>query len=149
MARLPVNLPVFVTLSDVKDLRARLQAAAGGTDLSVQSCAGLPDVDRAAWGQFYASVLTYTQSPPHLFQSMSAATLLNQGESLEDELVAWQGKLTADGCALATPTYDPGAQQNKQLDAVTQLVRYGTIALVAVGGIYLVHEAVKLLPARK
>jgi hypothetical protein len=146
MARQPVNLPVFVTLSDVKDLKTRLQAAAGGTDVSVQNCVSIGDTDRAAWGQFYSAVLSYVREPPHFFQSISAATLLNQGEAYEDELAAWQDKLEIGGCALSTPKYDPGAQQNKQLDALVQLARWGSIALVAIGGAYGIAKLVEVLP---
>lgn len=146
MARQPINLPVFVTLSDVADLKKRLGAAVRGTDKSVVVCAAVPDAMRASWGLFYASALSYTSEPAHFFQAISAATLMNRGEAYEDELVQWQDKLEAAGCALLVPKYNPGEQQKNQLDTAVQLVRWGAIGAIAIGGAYAVSKIIEIIP---
>jgi hypothetical protein len=146
VARQPINLPVFVTLSDVANLKRRLGAAVRGTDESVQACAQISDPARASWGLFYAAALSYCNEPPHFFQSISAATLMNMGEAYEDELVTWQDKIVAGGCVLTVPRYDPGEQQKNQLDTAVQLVRWGTIAVVAVAGAYAVMKLAEAVP---
>jgi hypothetical protein len=128
-------LPVFWGPDDINDLKRRLRASAIGTDLGAQACAALPDTTRAAWGIFYAGVLDYCNSPTGFFTTGAQA---NRGEELENELYAWQQKLTAASCTLGAPSVNPQPAEPPGTGAL----KFLALAVIAVAGAYVVHEAV-------
>jgi hypothetical protein len=137
-------LPVFVTGSDVDDLKRRLRAAAMGADQSVQGCASIGDNQRAAWGDFYTSVLAYVNEPTSFW---SAAAEMNRGQAYEDELVSWNSQLQGAGCQLVTPQYDPSKDAAR--DATVNVLKWVAVGAVAVSGAYIVGkvaEVAELLP---
>jgi hypothetical protein len=131
-------LPTVRGTDDVRTIQSRLGAAARGTDQSVQQCAGITDSLRGAWGIFYASVLDYTKEEPRFW---TAASQYGRGESFEDELVAWQGKIESAGCGLLVPKYDP-----KQDEKGSEIVRWIGIAVIAFAGAYVIGKVVPLIP---
>jgi hypothetical protein len=133
-------LPVFVTGADVDDLKRRLRAAVAGTDQSVQSCTTIQDAQRAAWGSFYASVLSYTNESSSLW---SAAAQMNRGQGYEDELVSWSKQLRSSGCQNVVPDYDPSKDAAR--DATVNIAKWIGIGVASVAGAYVIGKALEVV----
>lgn len=133
-------LPVVVTSGNVDDTKSRLRAALLGTDQSVQACSAMSDPQRAAWGQFYSSVLAFTRSSSSFW---TAAADMNQAQAYEDELVAWQPKVQAAGCELLVPSYDPSKDPAR--DATVNLIKWVGIAVLAASGAFVVGKVLEVV----
>jgi hypothetical protein len=135
-------LPVFQTPSTVDALKNRLAAALKGTDQSVQSCSALDDTTRASWGVFYTGAMEYAKSSSSWWDAAAEA---NQGESLEDELYAWQQKLQKV-CTLTVPVFNPQPPAAAGMDAIGTAAKWIGIGVVAIAGAYVVSKAVEFIP---
>lgn len=134
----------LVTPDDVRQEQQRLFAAVQGTNSSVAACTKIDPVMRAAWNQFYSSVISMITVGPTFW---GAGGDMDQTQKREAELFAWQQKL-ATVCTISMPIFDPSAQQNPDTQAFVQLARYLTIGVSVVAGAYVVSKLVALIPPR-
>jgi len=89
----------FVNDESVRALKLRLAPQFDATDRSVDACAALASDDRAAWKLFHASWSVYRAAPESYWWAASQYT---EGERFEQQLAAWQDKLSGQ-CKLSTP----------------------------------------------
>lgn len=125
-------LPTFWWSSDLDALKSKLAANAGATDLGVQACPALPDTTRAAWGQFYSGLLTYTKSESPWFPGAASG---DAGENYENQLYAWQLQLQKGGCTVVAVNPQPDLPGSA-------IIKYMSLMVVACIGAYVVHELV-------
>ena len=97
-------LPKFVTPSDVRDLKVRVDAFVRATDQSVSTCAKLPEGVRAGWKQFSNAWRTYFDEEDSWWHT---AAQMDQGEAYERDLGAWQTTLAQYRCTDAPPVITP------------------------------------------
>jgi hypothetical protein len=88
---------------DIVNMQSRLKAALDGTDQSVAACAALDAPAKSSWASFYGAGVAWTSEAAAWINTGAQAT---QGQAIEQELVAWQEKLSGT-CTLTVPIYTP------------------------------------------
>lgn len=88
---------------DIVNMQSRLAAALNGTNQSVVACTGLDTATASSWASFYQAGLAWTSQAANWINTGAQAT---QGQAIEQELVAWQEKLSGT-CSLTVPIYTP------------------------------------------
>lgn len=110
---------VYTQLSDIDNLKTRIDPDFRATDASVQGCAALSPREREAWDGTYKAWRKYadTKTRAQVFcfdafalQCIGAGTVYEEGIEHEKRLRDWQQKI-ATRCALdAPPVDDPRAR---------------------------------------
>jgi hypothetical protein len=130
-------LPAIATSGEVREMQARLGAAAKGTDDAVRTCAGIDEGTRAAWGLFYIQVVDFVSHGANLISWEQP----DHGQALQQELYQWQIKLSHI-CALTTPLFDP----TPPADMTLATIRYAAVAVGVVAAAYAISELVMFIP---
>ncbi|MGH7284872.1 MAG: hypothetical protein ACRELY_25380, partial [Polyangiaceae bacterium] len=89
-------LPRFVTPTDVRDLKNRLNAFVVGEDAAVDACDAIPAGPRAGWKTFVASWQSYFAEDDSWLR---AGAQMDEGEAYEEDLRKWQASLATYKCA--------------------------------------------------
>jgi hypothetical protein len=97
-------LPRFVTPSDVRDLKNRVNAFVLAEDAAVDACASIPAGPRAGWKTFVASWQSYfTEDDSWL----NAAAQMDEGEAYESDIEKWQAMIAGYKCTPNAPPSTP------------------------------------------
>jgi hypothetical protein len=121
-------LPRFVTPSDVRALKTRVDPFVRAMDQAVAACATVPQATREGWGAFSAAWRTYFAEDDSWLHT---AAQMDQGEAYEQDLAHWQDLLAQSKCGTATPRVSPTSPGLTSNDS-TRL--QGTIKTVAIAG---------------
>lgn len=135
------------TPDEMQSAQSALSSSLEGTNTSVTSCAGLDAATRAEWQNFYDTVNAFARQTPVLFavpwgtnEAVATGTRADQLQGYQKELLAWQTKLSglpsAKGCSFAPSLAIPSSGATG--DQMTEIVKYGAIALAAVAGAFVV-----------
>ena len=93
-------LPRFVTPTDVRDLKKRVNAFVIAEDRVVDACEAVPAGPRGSWKTFLASWQNYFAAEDSWLR---AGAQMDEGEAYQDDLAKWQAMLATYKCAGATP----------------------------------------------
>lgn len=132
-------LPNIIYPSTVTDEQKRLGQALDGTDAGVKACASLDAQTKTAWDLFYATARGFTRKEPGIF---GLGTMMDRAQSYEDELLAWQKKLTDGGCQLGVPLFNPNPPPTSGLQAL----QYIAWTAGALGGAYVLGQIFSFIP---
>jgi hypothetical protein len=117
----------FVTPSDVRDLKNRLDPYVRALDESVAACASLPQGVRDGWAAFSKAWRSYFDEEDSWWHT---AAQMDQGEAYEGDVQRWQQMLAGYKCAPDAPPPTPTAD-----DSTGGSDRWaGTIKTVAIAG---------------
>ncbi|HEX7666008.1 MAG TPA: hypothetical protein VF407_15885 [Polyangiaceae bacterium] len=97
-------LPRFVTPTDVRDLKNRLDAFVRAEDAAVDACDAIPAGPRAGWKAFVASWQSYFAEDDSWLR---AGAQMDEGQAYEEDLGHWQDSLSAYKCAGSAPHVTP------------------------------------------
>lgn len=132
-------LPTVIYPSTLSDEQMRLGAALDGTNVGVKACTTLDEPTRTSWGLFYETARGFTKEDPGIW---GLGSKMDRAQSYEDELLAWQQKLSKAGCNLAVPMFNPNPPPTSALQAL----QYVAYAAVALGGAYVVGQLFSFIP---
>jgi hypothetical protein len=124
--------PRFVTSSDVRDEKIRLNPTVEALDFMVANCPDMPDVLKRGWEQFSISWKAFMQQAEGFW---SAGAEMDQAEAFAADIQAWNAKLSAAPCKSGKPSeYTPPAPSadaptDQSIGDIT-----GTVKLVTVIG---------------
>ena len=121
-------LPRFVTPTDVRDLKNRIDPFVRALDQSVLDCKPLPDAVRNGWQAFSKAWRGFFDEDDSWLHT---AAQMDQGEAYQTDLARWQDMINTYRCAPGAPAITPLGGDN-----ATAGVRQwqGTIKTVAVAG---------------
>ena len=102
-------LPRFVTPSDVRDLKNRVNAFVLAEDAAVDACAAIPAGPRAGWKAFVASWKSYFSEEDAW---LNAGAQMDEGEAYEEDLGKWQAMIAGYKC---TPNAPPSTSLDPPL----------------------------------
>ncbi|HEX7664377.1 MAG TPA: hypothetical protein VF407_07705 [Polyangiaceae bacterium] len=97
-------LPRFVTPTDVRDLKTRVDAFVRAEDAAVDACDAIPAGPRAGWKAFVASWNDYVAEDDSWLR---AGAQMDEGEAYEEDLGHWQDALATYKCTGAVPHVAP------------------------------------------
>jgi hypothetical protein len=125
----------FVTPSDVRDLKNRVDPFVVSTDASVAACAGLPAGVAAGWSEFSKKWRDFYNEDESWFHT---AAQMDQAEAYECDLLHWQQTIQANKCATGAPLITPedagGAAGGAQWAGTIKVVAIaGAVVAVALG----------------
>ncbi len=121
-------LPRFVTPSDVRALKTRVDPFVRALDGSVASCGTLPPQTRAGWEGFSSAWRSYVVEDDSWLHT---AAQMDQGEAYEQDLAHWQDLLAQSKCGTSTPRITPTNPSSGPEDSSRM---HGTIKTVAIAG---------------
>jgi hypothetical protein len=124
--------PRFVTSSDVRAAKLRLNPTVEALDFMVAGCPDMPDVLKRGWEQFSISWKAFLQQTEGFW---SAGAEMDQAEAFESDIQAWSAKLSAAPCKSGKPSeYTPPAPstEGKTDESIGDIT--GTIKMVTVVG---------------
>ncbi len=117
----------FVTPSDVRDLKNRIDPYVRALDASVAACQGLPQSVADGWTAFSKAWRSYYDEEDSWWHT---AAQMDQGEAYESDVQRWQQMLAGYKCAPDAPPITPedgGGDGNADRWS-------GTIKTVAIAG---------------
>jgi hypothetical protein len=115
----------FVTPSDVRALKQRLDPYVKALDGAVSQCAKVDPATRDAWGSFAQSWRAYFDAEDHF---LSAGAEFNNGCEFQSAIAGWQRTIGALACGVAGPSL-PEPKPSGGDSATTSTVR--TVAIAA------------------
>lgn len=121
-------LPRFVTPSDVRALKNRVDPFVRALDASVAACPTLLASTRAGWEGFSSAWRTYMVEDDSWLHT---AAQMDQGEAYEQDLGHWQDLLAQSKCGTSTPRITPTNPSTSPEDSSRM---HGTIKTVAIAG---------------
>jgi hypothetical protein len=93
--------PRFVTSSDVRDLKIRLNPSVEALDKLVADCPEMPAVLVAGWNAFSVSWKVFLQTPEGFW---TAGAEMDQAEAYQADIQSWNEKLTKAPCKGGAPS---------------------------------------------
>jgi len=132
-------LPRFVTPSDVRDLKNRVNAFVLTEDAAVDACTAIPAGPRAGWKTFVASWQSYFAEDDAW---LSAGAEMDEGEAYEEDFAKWQAMISGYKCAahvpsatpLDPPLFDPHSPDTSGWQGTAKTVAIaGAVIAVAIG----------------
>lgn len=130
-------LPRFVTPSDVRDLKNRVDPFVRAMDAAMKDCAGAPDDVKASWQGFSNAWRSYFDEEDSWLHT---AAQMDQGEAYEKDLAHWQEFLGKFKCTADAPKIDPSTDDDgdpqttgKVADAIKAVAVAGGILAVVLG----------------
>jgi hypothetical protein len=123
-------LPKFVTPSDVRALKNRVDPFVIALEQSVSNCTTLPDGVRTGWQAFSRAWRSYVEEDDSWLHT---AAQMDQGEAYEQDISRWQGMIATYKCAPDAPPLTPTDQGGTSDDAGSRRMQ-GTIKTVAIAG---------------
>jgi hypothetical protein len=121
-------LPRFVTPSDVRALKTRVDPFVRAIDRSVADCASLAAETRTGWEAFSRAWRAYFDEEDSWLHT---AAQMDQGEAYEQDLAHWQDLLAHSKCGTSTPRITPTNPRSTPDDSARM---HGTIKTVAIAG---------------
>ncbi len=115
----------FVTPSDVRSLKTRLDPFVGALDASIGTCASVDAPTRNAWAAFLQSWRAYVASEDHF---LTAGSEFNAGCEYETTIAGWQRTVGGMACGVPGPSLPDPALRGGDT-ATTNTVR--TVAVAA------------------
>jgi hypothetical protein len=115
----------FVTPSDVRALKTRLDPFVGALDAAIVTCGTADAATRHAWTAFLSSWRTYVASEDHF---LTAGAEFNTGCDYETAIAGWQHTIGALACGVAGPSLPEPSSRGADT-ATTNTVR--TVAIAA------------------
>jgi hypothetical protein len=97
-------LPKFVTPSDVRDLKIRVDGFVRALDESVAACGALPAGVADGWKAFSAAWRTYFDEEDSWWHT---AAQMDQGEAYEQDVAHWQQMIAGYKCTTDAPAITP------------------------------------------
>ena len=116
----------FVTPSDVRALKNRLDPFVTALDSAVSQCPKVDDATRSAWSAFVASWRSYFAAEDHF---LTAGAEFNTGCDYEQTIAGWQRAIGALACGVPGPTLPEQRGAGGGDTATTSTVR--TVAIAA------------------
>jgi hypothetical protein len=127
--------------SDIVNMQSRLKAALDGTDQSVAACSTLDAPTKSSWSSFYSAGLAWTGQAAAWINTGAQAT---QGQAIEQELIAWQEKLSGT-CTLTVPIYTATPANT----TASEVIGYGLLAGAGLTSVWAFNKvSAKLLLGR-
>lgn len=121
----------FVTPSDVRELKRRLDPTVRGLDATVDSCGKLDEGTRGAWKNFSSSWRKYFDEEDSWLHT---AAQMDAGEAYEQDIHGWQVLIASRSCSLTSPVIQPpGAATAETLSTVKTVAIAGAVIAVIVG----------------
>jgi hypothetical protein len=124
----------FVTPSDVRDLKNRLDPFVRSLDQSVTDCKALPPGVADGWIGFSKAWRTYFDEDDSWWHT---AAQMDQGEAYESDVQRWQAMIAGYKCAvdapLPTPTADGGGGSDRWSGTIKTVAIAGAVIAVALG----------------
>jgi hypothetical protein len=124
----------FVTPSDVRDLKNRLDPFVRSLDQSVTDCKALPQGVADGWSAFSKAWRTYFDEDDSWWHT---AAQMDQGEAYESDVQRWQAMIAGYKCAvdapLPTPTADGGGDSDRWSGTIKTVAIAGAVIAVALG----------------
>jgi hypothetical protein len=136
--------PRFVTDSDVRDLKLRLNPTVDALDKLVSECPDMPDVLVTGWDAFSTSWKAFLQQDESFW---SAGAEMDQAEAFQDDIQQWQAKLSKAPCkgsapaAFAPPAPTTEGKTDESVSDIAGAVKVGAVAVVLVVGAYYADKA--------
>ena len=121
-------LPRFVTPTDVRDLKNRVDPFVRALDQSVIDCKPVPDALRKAWQDFSKAWRGFFEEDDSWLHT---AAQMDQGEAYQSDLARWQTMIGQYNCSPGAPAITPLGGENATADTKQW---QGTIKTVAVAG---------------
>jgi hypothetical protein len=118
-------LPRFVTPSDVRDLKTRIDPYVRAMDQSIPSCASVTTDVKASWSTFSSSWRTFFDEEDSWLHT---AAQMDQAEAYEVDVSRWQAWFAKQRCATGAPAIQPSSSGAKSEQWT------GTIRTVAIAG---------------
>ena len=115
----------FVTPTDVRALKQRLDPYVTALNAAVGQCAKIDPATRDAWGSFAKSWRTYFDAEDHF---LSAGAEFNNGCEFQSAIAGWQRTIGTFACGLPGPSL-PEPRPSGGDTATTSTVR--TVAIAA------------------
>lgn len=115
----------FVTPSDVRALKTRLDPFVGALDAAIVTCANVDTATRNAWTAFLRSWRAYVSTEEHF---LTAGSEFNTGCEYETTIAGWQHTIGALACGVPGPSL-PAPGPRGADNATTSTVR--TVAIAA------------------
>jgi hypothetical protein len=123
-------LPKFVTPSDVRALKTRVDPFVVALDQSVADCKTIPDGVRSAWQAFSKAWRSFVDEDDSWLHT---AAQMDQGEAYEQDIARWQGMIATYKCAPDAPPITPTDPVGSGDDLGSRRWQ-GTIKTVAIAG---------------
>jgi hypothetical protein len=124
----------FVTPSDVRDLKNRIDPFVRALDTSAAACAGLPASVADGWGAFSKAWRSYFDEEDSWWHT---AAQMDQGEAYESDVQGWQALIATYKCTpdapTITPTDDAAAGADRWSGTVKTVAIAGAVIAVALG----------------
>jgi hypothetical protein len=118
----------FVTPSDVRDLKNRVDPYVRALDVSVAACKALPQAVADGWAAFSKAWRSYFDEEDSWWHT---AAQMDQGEAYESDVQRWQQMIAGYKCAPDAPPITPEDGQGRGGDPDRWS---GTIKTVAIAG---------------
>lgn len=118
-------LPKFVTPTDVRDLKNRLDPSVRALEATVATCSSLDAATRSAWTDFAKAWRSYVDEDDSWFHT---AAQYDTGEAYERTIADWQ-RIVSASCTLPGPKIQPPPSPS-----VVSSEAQGTIRTVAIAG---------------
>lgn len=132
-------LPKFVTPSDVRDLKNRVDPSVRALEATVATCARLDAPTRNAWTDFAKAWRSYVDEDDSWFHT---AAQYDTGESYERTVADWQ-RIVSASCTLPGPRIEPPPSPSVVSSEAQGTIRTVAIAGVVIAAIFVVREAVR------
>jgi hypothetical protein len=136
--------PRFVTSSDVRDLKNRLNPTVEALNALVAGCPDMPEVLVTGWHAFALSWKNFFDKEEGFW---TAGAEMDQAEAYQADLQQWQDKLSKAPCKGSAPSpYAPPppsteGETDKGVSDITEAVKYGAVAAVVIVGAYYADKA--------
>ena len=145
----------LLTPDQLKTGMNQLLADAQGTDIAVKACTELDATAVGSWNVFFDVVRKFcAQNPVWFFPLASNDVLTTRGlalqwENYEQELISWK-TLLGKTCSTiaATPSVDLTPKIDPTTTQITNTIKYVSIAVIFVAGVYLAGEIAVRIPRR-
>lgn len=118
---------------DIVNMQSRLKAALDGTNQSVSACVALDVPTKSSWSSFYSAGLAWTGQSAAWINTGAQAT---QGQVIEQELIAWQEKLSGT-CSLTVPIYTSTPANT----AASEVIGFGIIGAAGLTSMWAFNKA--------
>ena len=133
----------FVTSSDVRALKDRLNPYVASLDASIASCATISAAKRASWRDWRGAWAKFFAADEGFW---TAGAEMDQGEAYEIDFNSWRQFMIAERCSIDAPGPSKTDDPSKPSADTGETVRTVAIAAVILGALYL---ALQFSPKRR
>ena len=133
----------FVTSSDVRALKDRLNPYVVSLDASIVACPTVSPTKRASWSDWRKAWDGFFSAPEGFW---TAGAEMDQGEAYEVDFNGWRSFMIAERCSIDAPSPSKTDDPSKPGSDTGETVRTVAIAAVILGALYL---ALQFSPRRR